>query len=250
MGDRPDLRLVGRPNIDPNTQHATRYKFARRVKADPALAARLDDAQLDNAIKWTEAQRSTPGTYGTQQTLEIAHQNLMAEWLKRGPSLRQAHADTMRDAGTGTTCPCCQRHVKRYSHCLSGGRARALCWLVGASNAGRDWVHVPTKGPRWMVKTNQHPVLAWWGLVERRANDDPNNGLKHQGNWRPTALGVAFARDEIAVPRKVSTYNGRVLEVSDELVDIRTALGSKFDYDEEMKHDGPVPVDRSILEGT
>jgi len=238
----PDLRLVHPAAMDQLEGWHTRYKYLEQVRVAPDKAAELNDLQLDAAIKWCEDQLArAPG--GSVAVFEIAHQNLMHEWLKRGPTLRQAHADTMSRAGEGVGCPCCGKFVKRYNHGLSAGRVRALCWLVGASGQGREWVHVPTAGPRWLVKTNTHPTLVWWGLLERKPADDTTD-TKHQGFWRPTLLGVRFARGVVEVPRRVSTYNAEVLGFSDEVIDVRTALGVKFNYQDEMRADGPAPIKR------
>ena len=240
---RPSLYVVtnDRPAVREETENSRRLRFMRRVLHQPGVAERLDDDQLTAAIEWCE--RVGP-SFGGDRSLVVdrARTVLTAVWLRRGPSLREAHAETMRNADKGVDCPCCGRYVKRYAHTLNAGRARALAWLVGASRGGREWVHVPSKGPRWLVKTNQHPTLAWWELVERREHDGTDDGLTAQGWYRPTQRGVDFAHGRIRVPRKVHTYNGDVLEVSDEMTTIATAAGERFDIAEEMDAGGVVPL--------
>ena len=218
-----------------------RYRFARRVVYAPGTAERLTDDQLSNAIDWCERAALTY-TGDRAEFVQRARTVLMGVWLRRGPTLREAHAETMRNADKGVDCPCCGRYVKRYAHTLNAGRARALVWLVGASCDGREWLHVPTVGPRWLVKTNQHPTLLWWQLAERREHDGTDDGLTAQGWYRPTQRGVDFAHGRIDVPRKVHTYNGDVLDVSDEMTTIETAVGERFDIAEEMSAAGAVPL--------
>lgn len=64
--------------------------------------------------------------------------------------------------------------------------------------------------------------LKYWHLLEQ----DPEHW--HQGIYQVTDLGKKFLNGEIAVPKQLKVSNGRILETSQERVDIKTALGSKW----------------------
>jgi hypothetical protein len=131
----------------------------------------------------------------------------------------------------GGHCPCCDRWGKIYPRSLNDTMARSLLWLVNQSANG-DWIDVPQRAPRWLVRSNQLPTLRWWGLVERFETDDKTK--KHSGFWRATERGVLFAQNRLQVPKKVYTYNAEVESFSEELVTIRDCVGS-FDYSAVME---------------
>lgn len=134
--------------------------------------------------------------------------------------LRQ-HADE------GTTCPACTQHVKVYRRKVNSGMARSLIAMFVI--AGTDWVHVPTKiGAR----SREEGKLAYWGLVEE--SPDPRDDGGRAGWWRVTDRGKAFVLGQITIPTYARVYNGRVLNFDGAYVDIKTALGTKFNYDDLM----------------
>lgn len=136
----------------------------------------------------------------------------------------------------GVECPCCGKYARSYWRKINKSMAAALAWLVDQSDGGKAWVDVPNDAPSWLIRTNQHPTLAWWGLVERKPNKDPKK--KESGIWRPTAVGVQFVRGLTVVPAKAHTYNGVVLEYSRETISWTEAMGVDFDYSEIMRR-GP-----------
>jgi hypothetical protein len=73
--------------------------------------------------------------------------------------------------------------------------------------------------------------LRWWGLVERRTNDDLKK--KHSGMWRVTTKGREFIAGTLRVPSMVFTYNGEPVGWSE----TQTAASDHFedfDYSEVM----------------
>jgi len=133
----------------------------------------------------------------------------------------------------GGHCPVCDRWGKIYARGINKTMARSLIWLFFAKQED-GWVDVPSSAPKWLVRSNQLPTLRWWGLVERRANDDPKN--KHSGMWSVTKLGEKFVHGEISIPEKVFTYNGEVEGSSDKFIFIHECFGDYFDYQEIMKN--------------
>lgn len=131
----------------------------------------------------------------------------------------------------GGHCPCCDRWGKIYPRSLNETMARSLVWLAHHSTNG-DWVDVPKRAPRWLVRSNQLPTLRWWGLVERLDTEDKTK--KHSGLWRATQRGILFAQNRLQVPKKVYTYNAEVEGFSEELVTIKDCVES-FDYSAVME---------------
>jgi hypothetical protein len=95
---------------------------------------------------------------------------------------------------------------------------------------GTDWVHVPTEiGAR----SREEGKLAYWGLVEE--SPDPRDDGGRAGWWRVTARGKEFVLGRTSIPTYARVFNGRVLGYDGVHVDIRAALGTKFNYEELMK---------------
>lgn len=136
--------------------------------------------------------------------------------------------------GDGGHCPCCNRWGKVYPRTLNKTMAHSLIWLAHHSANG-DWVDVPLRAPRWLIRSNQLPALRWWGLIERSEPDEEDKTKKHSGLWRATAKGIQFAQNQLRVPKKVYTYNAEVEGFSDELVSIEDCVEA-FDYSAVMEN--------------
>jgi hypothetical protein len=137
--------------------------------------------------------------------------------------------------GDGGHCPVCERWGKIYKRNINRTMAMSLLWLNQNSlweNDERQWVDVPKTAPRWLVRSNQLPTLAWWGIVERAPSNDKS--LKHSGLWRPTAIGDAFAMGKVSIRRGVFTYNNKVQGFTNERVYIHECFKTRFDYEEVM----------------
>lgn len=146
----------------------------------------------------------------------------------------------------GIDCPCCTRHAKRQRRLLGCGPARWLIELVYLSDKGQA-IHTgeiikSLKGNN-VSGSDATSVLPLYGLIE--AASDPAGGInspppsaarakRTSGFWRPTKLGRAFALDKVKVPAKVVTCLGVPEEFEGELVSIKDALGTKFNYAEIM----------------
>ena len=133
----------------------------------------------------------------------------------------------------GGHCPVCDRWGKVYARAINKTMARSLIWLCNANPVELDWVDVPSQAPRWLVRSNQLPTLRWWGMVERRSNDDEHK--KFSGMWRPTWFGIQFALGKAEAPKKVFTYAGEVEGISAETTTIHGCFKDYFDYEATMK---------------
>jgi len=130
----------------------------------------------------------------------------------------------------GCYCPCCDRYARAYARAINHTMARALIWLCREYRRTGEWVDVPKTAPRWLVRSNQLPTLKYWGLVQRKPNNDP--AKKCSGLWRPTPRGRRFAGSRIRLRKKALVYNDRVLEYQGEFISVVDALAHHFDYRE------------------
>lgn len=154
-------------------------------------------------------------------------------------NLREEWTKTIE--GEGGHCPVCDRWGRIYARNINRTMARSFIWLCQTylrgsegENGPLDWVDVPKDAPRWVVRSNQLPTLAWWGLVER-CPKDLEGKAKYSGMWRPTTKGLNFYWGEIKVPEKVYTYNNQVEDYSAKLVSLPECFEDTFDYEATMQ---------------
>jgi hypothetical protein len=114
--------------------------------------------------------------------------------------------------------------------------ASSLKWLYTQNQAKgfREWIDVPNTAPKEVLRSNQLPTLRWWGLVERES-PDPKSKKKHSGHWRITLKGMDFVEGKTLVPKKVMTYNGDVVGMSDDDTNYEDCLKRSFDYKDVMQ---------------
>lgn len=143
-------------------------------------------------------------------------------------TLAQIKVWIRRHAAEGVHCPACDQLVKVYRRKVNSGMARSLIQMYRVGKL--DWVHVPTQiGAR----SREEGKLAYWGLVEEQKMVRDDGG--RAGYWRVTALGEAFLKQQVTVPKYAHVYNGKVLFLDpSEQVTIKDALGTDFDYAELM----------------
>lgn len=141
------------------------------------------------------------------------------------------------EGGKSTNCNVCGRYAKYQPRPLNATMARSLIWIVNQfKENGGCWVDVPREAPQWVTRTNQHTILANWGLLERKPNTEDKH-QKHLGLWRPTELGKKFAAGECEVPWKVCLWDSTKIGETVETITISDALSSGgFDYADVMKN--------------
>jgi hypothetical protein len=152
-------------------------------------------------------------------------------------TLQDAHDWLRQHVRDGAVCPCCRQLAKIYRRKLNSSMARSLIWLVRAAGPTLDWVEVTQRAPRWLVRSRELSKLTYWGLVEKCPKDPAStSGGRDSGAWRPTPDGVDFAMARTHLPAHALVYDNRVLRLDGaEQVDIRQALGKRFNYEELMR---------------
>jgi hypothetical protein len=135
----------------------------------------------------------------------------------------------------GGCCPVCDRWGMVYARILNRTMVKSLIWLCKEQMAtGKNWIDIPNTAPRFVIRSNQLPVLTSWGLVERCPKDSAEGGARYSGLWRPTPKGYEFYRGQIKVPKKAFAYNNKVEGYSDDLVYIHECFDTFFNYQEVM----------------
>lgn len=128
----------------------------------------------------------------------------------------------------GAACPCCERRAQVYHRSLNSGMARSLIAIYkkgGTSN----FVYIPTS---ISARSREEGKLRYWGLLEEERTRRPDGG--RAGWWRVTERGREFILRQITVPKYVYEWDGKRIKFDGPEIDIRTALGTKFNYEELM----------------
>jgi len=147
---------------------------------------------------------------------------------------RSLWAETIK--GKGGHCPCCDRWGKIYPRHFNSTMAHSLIWLARHQQQNNEennvWCDVPNTAPQEVTRTNQLPTTRWWGLTERKPSNDGKT--KHTGWWRVTEKGMSFATGMIRIPKVAFTYAGEILYFGDDLIHIKDAFETPFDYEQVM----------------
>lgn len=139
-------------------------------------------------------------------------------------------------ADEGSVCPCCTQTVKVYRRKLTSAAARGLISLYRMH--GREWGHLPTVvkklTPDIAHQGGYVSLAGYWGLMEEERTVRRDDGGR-AGFWRVTNNGEAWIRRRVTVSKYARVYDGRVLNLTGDLIWITDALGTDFDYRELME---------------
>lgn len=107
-------------------------------------------------------------------------------------------------------CPVCDRFGSVQDPSFTKGFLASLIWLYEKSVSDDvdddGWIHVPRKGNRQMVTSNNVSKLALWGLSDRKPNlDDPKKNCV--GFHRINERGVKFLSGKSRIPDRIYIYN-------------------------------------------
>lgn len=127
---------------------------------------------------------------------------------------------------TGAKCPCCSQFAKVYSRKINSNMARLL--VVAYRRHGQAWFHISALG--FPGGGGEFAKLRYWGVVETVE--------EQSGQWRVTDDGVDFVLGHLRLRSHADIYDGNLVALVGEKVDVRHALGDRFDYDELMATPG------------
>ena len=138
----------------------------------------------------------------------------------------------------GTTCPVCDRWGHFDGRLLNVTMVRALAWMWRLSNEGCHWIDIPAAfraDDRTYDFSKQYSTVRHWDFLDCKPNRN-DELMKESGVWRPTKLAGEFLRGEVAVPKRIWTFNAKRVLISDAKVVIGEIVGG-FDYWEMMRTD-------------
>lgn len=130
----------------------------------------------------------------------------------------------------GADCPCCGQRAQMYRRKINAGMAKSLIHIyrtAGPPHAS-NWVHVKLIG----AASREEGKLAYWGLLEEQRASGMHGG--RAGYWRLTSKGYEFIKGLLTIPKYALVYNGRVFGFEGGMVNIKDALGTRFNYDDLM----------------
>ena len=108
-----------------------------------------------------------------------------------------------------------------------------LLLLVKKYEKNGKWISVSDFNHEAGMRGGDYAKLRHWGLIVQATNKDISK--RASGFWKPTKKGIDFINELCTVPKSIWTYNKELLGFSDGDINIREALGNKFDYTELMK---------------
>tara|TARA_R110002012_G_scaffold232405_1_gene405174 strand:+ start:39 stop:536 length:498 start_codon:yes stop_codon:yes gene_type:complete len=154
------------------------------------------------------------------------------EMFTRDTTLAEARTKLRDGVEEGIHCPCCDRWAQAYWRTINKTMARGLQWLAREADM-QPGVYVDiTKGPAWLLRSNQLASLRWWGLIRKAPNDDPKK--KSSGMWALTHFGHLFISGKAGVPRRVCTLFGDVVDQENNKITVHD-IKHHFDYMEVMR---------------
>lgn len=150
----------------------------------------------------------------------------------------------------GFVCPACNRFGMTYWRAITSSMAFCLILLHrfyrDHPQYAHNFIHVcgyinslSFLTPRQKAAVRgDFTKLRFWGYLEGK-NEYRDDGSARNGYWRITESGHLFARGLISAPAHIATYKNELLGMDDVRVNIREALGKKFNYDELMVTQAP-----------
>lgn len=148
----------------------------------------------------------------------------------RWDTLREARGDlnVRMMKGEAVTCPCCDQLAKLYRRKINSTMARAIITMFRAGPS-EGYLHVPSLPG----DTHEISQLSWWGLIEEKPGRRDDEG--RHGWWRLTKEGVEYVLMRHAVRKYALVYDHVVRGFEGEYVNIRDALGTRFNYHDLME---------------
>lgn len=130
------------------------------------------------------------------------------------PDVTELHRSILARSQERGYCLVCQASLKTNTHTLCAGVISGLKVIVDrVGDQPVNLVALRLTRNQW----DNFQKLKYWGLVCAVPNE---HGKTKQGVWRATEKGLRFRHGLIALPRKVATFRGLVVKVSEEMVTI------------------------------
>jgi len=125
----------------------------------------------------------------------------------------------------GCSCPSCGQHVRMWKKSLISSAVADLIRLV-SKYKGKP-IHIN----EFTQQRSNFYTLSYWGLISP-GNTEHSEDKKTSGEWIPTQKGIDFVNKKSVLQKYALTYNNKVICFEGKNIDIITALGNKFNYQE------------------
>lgn len=144
-------------------------------------------------------------------------------------TLSAAKAKLRKNLDEGINCPCCGQLVKLYTRKINSGQAVSLIRLWRLCRDDGQYHHY-TEIKKCATDFAQ---LKRWGLI---IGDEKNKDTtkRTSGMWKVTGLGSEFVKGEVDVHGQCQIYDDKTKGLIGNFINIKDALGDKFDYSELM----------------
>ncbi len=142
-------------------------------------------------------------------------------------TLAGAKAAFIAQVKDGAICPCCGRHAAINRISINGSMVHFLEWILQYNG----WIPVQNHAPAWVLRSNSHAKMLYWGLLDRLPTED---GKGNSGVYRITAKGRLFLSGQISVKKYMLVYNNISLIPNGvgENVTVFQCRGKKFKKEE------------------
>lgn len=147
------------------------------------------------------------------------------------PEMGDDFRTKLRDGFKGD-CPCCGRWAQVYHRRIHSHIARVLIKFYRAGGAERFLHYAEVVKAIRAGSFGDFGTARYWGLIEGQASDD--SAKSSSGMWKLTQRGVDYIEGRLSVPEYAMVFDDTVLGFADKELDIRAALGDKFNYQELM----------------
>lgn len=146
-------------------------------------------------------------------------------------TIAQAKLKLTENFENGMDCPCCGQFVKQYKYNLF---ATSACALIDLYKLPRDYHHVSqfAEARKGKARASHFAELRFWGLAEPM--DSKTATTNSSGMWRITKDGELFVQNKYHVRKLVLVFNNKFFGFEGRFINIKDALGNKFDYNELM----------------
>ncbi len=132
----------------------------------------------------------------------------------------------------GYTCKCCGTFIKEYTRSFNCNMAVLLLRLYKHGKTG--FVHIEKfLAENGYSRCGDFSYLVHYKLLQK-LNEDRPDGSSRNGYYKLTGTAVMFIEKKLTVSAKFKMFNGKFMGFEGEQIDIITALGKRFSYNELM----------------
>lgn len=140
--------------------------------------------------------------------------------------------DTLKSSGY--VCSCCGQYVKEYTRSFNCNMALLLIRLYKHQKTG--WVHIEKfLAENGYSRCGDFSYMTHYKLLQK-LNEDRPDGSSRNGYYKLTGTAIMFIEGKLTVAAKFKMFNSKFMGFEGEQIDIKTALGKRFDYQELMSN--------------